>query len=203
MADFKLIYNPKKFDRKINKAKVVDMYARREGDDPKGKLLEKPAVYTIKVNELKKFRADIADYLLGKFGFLREIEARDVDKALEEMKEKKYKCKLCDFETDTPIALKGHMRSHKLSEEAQKILAEIPEAKPEAYVIGAEHSGSGQTEFVAPEQAEGIPFTDTDDPRGKGATDREGVEWYGKGLQQVRRRGTPGQQRVRRPAFQL
>jgi len=207
---YKLVYNPKKFDKKINTAKVVFSFGAREGGRPSGKLIEKSKLYRLGINELKKFRTDIADYILGKYGFLQEIKPDEVDRVLKEMKDKQYKCKLCDFETDTPIALKGHMRSHKLSEEAQKVLATIPEAKPEAYVVGAEFSGSGQTEFIRPEAMEGLPQTSSDDPRTKGAEDRDGVEWYGTGLQSQRKKGgqvanirsgTPGQRPARRPAF--
>lgn len=212
MPDYKLIYNPKKFDGKINKAKINTIYAKREGGIPSGKIMEKPGLYAIAPNELKKFRSDIADYLLRKYRFLQEVKPDRVDEVLKEMKEKKYKCQLCDFATDTRVALAGHMKSHKLSEEAQEILAKIPETKPEAFVVGAEHSGTGQTEFIDAEQAEGVPTTFSDDPRRKGPVDREGVEWYGKGVQQIRRgrggqrpvirRGTPGQRPTRRPAFQ-
>jgi len=197
--NYKLIYNPREFNNQPNKAKISTIYGAREGNVPTGKLIEKPAVYSIAPNELKKFRLDVADYLLRKYGFLEEVQPRDVDKVLERMKEKKFKCPLCDFKTNTEIALKGHMRSHKLSEEAQKILNEIPEAKPEAFVIGAEKSGTGKTELVSPDEAEGMPNTSG----GVEAKDRDNVTWYGEGLEQTRRKGTPGQKPTRRKGGQL
>ena len=106
----KLIYNPREFNNKPS-VKVTDIFGAREGAVPTGKLIEKPAVYSIKPNEIKKFRLDVADYLLRKYGFLEEVQPRDVDKVLERMKEKKFKCQLCDFKTDTEIALKVKERN--------------------------------------------------------------------------------------------
>jgi hypothetical protein len=205
--DFTLVFNPKYLDvngkKTINTAKVIINYGKRENERPEGRLLERPAVYTINPSEIKKFRSDIARYLLKMYGFLRMVEPRDLDKVLEETKEKAYKCPLCDFETDTKLALAGHKTSHKLSEEAQKILAEIPEATPAAYVIGAENSPTHQTQIVSIEQAEGIPETN-----GHTAKDKDNVEWYGEGLETNRtkngmhrapRGATPGQAPVYKP----
>jgi len=186
MAQHKLIYNPKYFPNKPgnkvrNKAKVVDMYGARENNRPEGKLLEKPAVYSLAPNEIKKFRVDVASYLLGKYGFLEDVDPRNLDELIKDMKDKEYHCEICDFETDKAVALTGHMRSHKLSDEAQKILDEIPEAGPEAFVVGAEFSRSGQIEIKSADEMEGIP--------GDGKTDNNDVEWYGDGVQEQRRKG--------------
>lgn len=196
-TDFTLVYNPKYWKingkKTLNKAKVADIFGAREGGVESGKLIEKPGVYTINPSEVKKFRTDIANYLLKKYGFLRKVEARELDKVLEENKDKAYKCPLCDFETDTKIALAGHQGTHKLSEEAAKILSEIPEAKPSAYVIGAEQSPTRTTQFVSIESTVGIPESNK--------KDGDNVEWYGEGLetnrtrngmQRVEKGGTPG-----------
>lgn len=203
--NYKLVYNPKylevKGNKTINVAKITDMYGAREGGVESGKLIEKPAVYSVAPSEIKKFRSDIADYLLGKYGFLEEVDPKNLDEKLKEIKDKRFKCKYCDFETDTKVALAGHSRSHSLSDEAKSLLEEIPEAQPDAYVIGAGKSQSGRTELISAEQAEGIPETSGN----KTAKDGDNVEWYGDGLQQnrrrggmrpVRRRNTPGMQPV-------
>jgi hypothetical protein len=183
---FTLVYNPKYFpnepsNKVLNKAKINDVYGAREGGKPSGKLLEKPGVYVLKPNELKKLRSDVAKYLLGKYKFLRKIDPRKVDDLMKEMKDKPFKCQLCNFESEKKVALTGHMRSHKLSPEAQKVLDEIPESTPDAFVVGAEYSRSGKTEVVSADQAEGIPTNSQ--------PDRDGVSWYGKGLEENRRKG--------------
>ena len=181
-----ILYNPKFLgdlkNRVVNTAKVKDMFAAREEGRETGKIIEKPGVYTLAPGEIKKFRVDVAEYLLKKYQFIVKVKPEEIEKVLKENKEKKFKCEYCAFQTDTRVALTGHTRTHGVTDETKKILDEIPEAGPDAFVIGAESSDSGKLEYT-PLEKEGIPEKE-------GTVDKDGVEWYGEGVQKTRKRGT-------------
>lgn len=135
------------------------------------------AAWFLKVNEVKKFPDEVADAMLRHFEFLMEVTPKNIGKVKKMQEEKQFKCPQegCPFETDTKIALAGHMKSHGISKETEEFLAGIDEAAPKGSYK------EDKPKILTPEQVEGIPEGD-----GK---DADGVEFYGPGFE---KEGTPG-----------
>lgn len=121
--------------------------------------------WALAVNEMKKFPKEIADQLLLTYPFLEQVDIKNIKDIKKRMKVNPYKCKYCKFETDQKIALIGHLRSHDISEEDEKLLSGIESAG----TIDAEPK-----KILSEEEVGGIPS--------KGE-DKDGVEWYGPGVE--------------------
>ena len=126
------------------------------------------ARWNLKVNELKKFPDEVGNALLKHYGFLTRVDKKNISEVKKMMEEKKYKCPHCDFESEYKMAYLAHLKSHK-TEETQEADG-IEEAKPE----GA-YKPPRPTRRLTPEESAGIPS-------GK-ASDKDGVEWYGEGVE--------------------
>lgn len=119
------------------------------------------------------FRCDddaIARHFLETYGFLRDIKVEELPEVKKEMEAKDFVCEHCKDEFSTEQKLRGHMLGkHKLSEENEKALEGIPSLEPKGTVsLGSRKQLSG-------DEAEGIP------DKGK---DKDGVDWYGPGVEQ-------------------
>lgn len=133
------------------------------------------ASWNLKVNEVKKFPDEVAEAMLKHLEFLIRVTPQNVAEINKVRAEKRFHCQYpgCDFATDHKVALGGHMRSHNISAESDKILEDIEEATP----AGNYRAPTRAT--MTPEQQEGIPDTS----RGP-VVDKDGVEFYGKGLEE-------------------
>lgn len=150
----KVLYNPKKFNG-APCVPVTDIFFYNR--------------YTLGVNQMAQFEDQVGDYLLKKFGFLKEIKPEDIPKVKLEMEAKEFVCEFCKEEFATEQQLQGHKNGkHKLSKENQELLESIPVAAP------VERVGRGpRSKMLSPDEVEGIPAD--------GKKDRDGVEWYGEG----------------------
>ncbi len=152
----KLIYNP----RKYNGAPCVD-------------IIDYPfagGTYTIKKNSVMRCEDDnLAKALLENFGFLEQIKVEQLPEIQKEMEDKDFKCEYCNKEFETEQKLHGHiLGAHKLSAENEAALKDIP-------TIGSKNSVAPTQPKESIDASEGIPN------KGK---DRDGVEWYGEGVQE-------------------
>ena len=124
---------------------------------------------------MKKFPDDVGRALLKHIGFLVEVTSKNIDKIKTMMADKKYKCEHCEFTTDTKIAFISHMRTHGKGED-EEVLKDIGEANPSRKYEGYKKPKSApviETEV-------GIP------PKEGPQKDKDGVEWYGEGIEKVK-----------------
>lgn len=148
-----IIYNP------AEGAEINDIYARK--------------TWKHKVNTLVRYPRQLADYLLKKYGFLVEVEPKNLLN-IKSLIEAKYKCnfKGCNYVTDSPQKLRMHkMGKHKITKEISEQISQIKEAEPTGDVEVAE--GVKRTP-LSPEQLEGIPDTKRGEKDG----------WYGGGWEE-------------------
>lgn len=131
------------------------------------------ATWNLKVNEIKKFPDEVAQAMLRHMEFLIEVTPKNIEQIKKDQAVKQFKCPECNFETDLKMALGGHMKTHGITEEHDKMLGEIEEAQPSAKYQGFRLNKTA----VSPEQREGIPDTANGPMK-----DRDGVEFYGEGL---------------------
>lgn len=145
---------------------TIIIYNPRKGGNIKDVFAQK--VWEHKINTVIRYPKNLGEYLLGKYGFLVEVEPADLPK-IKEMMAAQYECdfKGCDYITDSKKKLRMHkLGKHKLTEEVKKELGGIETASPsgDAEVLS-------KPKEMSPEQKEGIPDT----KRGE----KEG--WYGPG----------------------
>ena len=162
-----IIYNPR------HGAEINDIYAQKK--------------WKHEVNTIKKYPLALGEYLLKKYGFLQEIQPKDLPQIKEQMKAK-YECDFpgCDYIATTKKALRMHkLSAHKLTKEIEAELETVEEVEPTGEVEGL--SKRVQT----PEEIEGIPDTSKGEIEG----------WYGpgqeadkisSGMMRARTPGTPG-----------
>jgi len=161
----KSVYNPRYFTSE-NKRVVNEAHIKS--------FVWSHARWDLKVNEVKKFPDEVGEALLRTFEFLMEVTPKNIAEVRKMQEDKSFKCDSCSFETDTKIALAGHKKSHGVSEETSKLLGEIDEARPEGT-----YKGYAKEAKPSIEAQEGIPSTVAGN-----VTDRDGVEWYGEGLEE-------------------
>lgn len=161
--------------------------------------------YVLAVNETLGFQDEVAKQLLNIYGFLIE-EKTPVSPAKPEetpvLPEKPvevvqpvsqipnkpvktdsgWKCPVCEYSAKEAIAVLGHIRGHKeeekrkLKENATKPASEdVKEAEGETVVSMQEKARQKELAMYGQEGSETLP---------EGKTDRDGVEWTGKGLEQ-------------------
>jgi len=150
-----VIYNPK------NGSAIRDIFQQSQ--------------YSLGVNEIAKFKPQLAQYLLNKFHFLRKIEPENLGAIKKEMIELPFKCEYCEKEYETEQKLNAHkLGKHKLSKENKEALEGIPESMPTGRVIAPKKSNE-KMKILSPEEASGVGAS--------GTTDKDGVEWTGAGLE--------------------
>jgi len=145
-----IIYNP------TDGAEINDIYAKR--------------TWKHEVNTLKKYPAELADYLLKKYGFLQKVHPDRLAEVKQIMK-KIYSCDIegCDYTADTEEKVRLHkLGKHKLTKEKQEELDSIEDAIPD----GELQPNKPEKELSIEEQ-EGIPDTKKGEKAG----------WYGQGLE--------------------
>ncbi len=126
--------------------------------------------WNIPKNSLFRCEDDaIARIFLDTYGFLRDVKPEEISTVKQEMEAKDFICEHCKEAFSTEQKLRGHMLGkHKLSEEHEKMLDGIPMLDPMGTVSLQERTQ------VTGDVAEGIP------EKGK---DKDGVEWYGPGVE--------------------
>ena len=92
------------------------------------------AKWNLGSNRIMKFPDEVGEALLKTYPFLERVTPDTIQDIKVKMEEKKFKCEVCGFETNTPIALLGHQRKHKATEGDSKLL-EVEEAKPDGNYI--------------------------------------------------------------------
>ena len=137
-----------------------------KGSDISGFMAKGAAVEDHKTGEIKQYEDSIAKALVKTFEFLEELTPQQAEKYLAEPKVGEFKCEYCDFSTDVKVALAGHMRSHK---------NEIAKANEPA--IDPNKIPVAQTTQVRPPQRQNDPT--------QNGKDKDGVEWYGEGVQEL------------------
>jgi hypothetical protein len=122
-------------------------------------------------NGLMQYEDRTADLLAETYEFLQIMTLDKAQEILDRPKEPKYKCDYaeCEFSTHTKIALMGHSRKHKRSIEDA--------SKP---VIGGNVIPISGGRRI-PTLAEKGKIGDNDDVIN--GTDKDGVDWYGSGLE--------------------
>ncbi len=143
-----IIYNPR------NGSEINERYAQ--------------AKWKHEVNTIYAYDEQMAQYLLKKYGFLEEVQPKDIADVKKRI-EAKYACtfKNCNYVTDSQERLDGHIAAkHKVTKEIQQEVDGIPTAQP---VTG--QAVAPRTKSI--EEQEGIPDTS------KGDKDN----WYGGGLE--------------------
>jgi len=144
-----IVYNPKYF-------KTGDTVTNNTADI-KG-FVWSHARWDLKVNEMKKFPDEVGEALLRHAEFLVKVDYSNVKEIKEQMLEKAYKCKHCEFSSTDRIILMNHVRrEHKLGEEDKNVLEEITEAKPEGQYWGAAKNPGIKPQDI--ERQEGIGTT--------------------------------------------
>lgn len=159
----------------------VILYNPREGSDVTNFRWADSVWEDLKVNEMRAYPDYVADELLKRYGFLREVRPEDVSEIKELINSEIFDCPVrgCNYSTTDKKKLHGHMLGkHKMTDEAKKILKSVPKAEGKTVVR------RGQKKMT-PEQMEGIPNTK------KGEVDG----WYGEGLEN----DNPGGMGVSRP----
>jgi len=145
-----MLYNPKQG------SEINDIHAKK--------------VWNHKINQIKAYPKEFAEYLKAKYGFLQEIAPERLKDIKKLMKDKDFKCPYCDFETDNQRGLDLHIqKKHKIDDETKEVLDAVEVVNVGMKPVKGESS---------PEGMENIPDTS----RGN-VTDRDGVEWYGEGYQ--------------------
>jgi len=134
------------------------------------------ARWNLKVNEMKKFPDEVANAMLKHCSFLVEVDKENIEKVKDIIKEKKYKCKYCDFEVDLKMAFMNHMKKHENEQESgPDFLGDVEEASPSQI-----YQPTRKQQQVLPDQKEGIPIGGT---KYTPKVDGDGVGWYGEGLE--------------------
>ena len=125
--------------------------------------------YKIAVGETVPFTDEVGTVLKGIYGFLEEVP-------LPQDKLGRFKCPYCEFTSEVQVGVLGHMRSHKDKPQApvEKVTEEtkVEPAKGRPVVSLEEQRKKEQEEVYA----------DSEIPQGN-ATDKDGVEWVGEGLE--------------------
>lgn len=130
------------------------------------------ARWDLPVGELKKFPDDVADALLRHCEFLTEVTKDNYESVKKAMEVKQFKCRYCDYETNTKIALIGHAKTHKDIEAEDSFLSTIEEAGPKRAQSMVQRGAQ------TPDEREGIPSGGT---KYAPQNDKDGVGWYGEG----------------------
>ena len=130
--------------------------------------------WNLKAGEMLKFPDDVGSALLRTYGFLSEVDTKNIKKVKDEIAEKLHKCDKCEFETNTAVAFHMHMKAH----DKDKIIEidGIEEAQPKGHFV---KTGVVRMMPDKPEQQEGIPLGGTFE---QPVEDKDGVGWYGEGL---------------------
>lgn len=130
--------------------------------------------WNLKVGESKKFPDEVGEALLRTYPFLIEVTKSNYKEIEEKRTQKRFACKSCDFQSDLKPAFIAHIKTHKEVGGDADFLSGVEEAMPEGKFV--KPTGIVQT----PEQTAGIPSGGTKD---NPAYDRDGVGFYGEGLQ--------------------
>ena len=150
-----IIYNPS----------IVDKGADIRGFNCEGVKVDHPA------GELGQYSIQVADALVETYPFLRRVSKSEAEEIMKKKTEvKSLKCKYCDFTTDVPLGLSGHMRKHQAEVDAEN------EPKVDPTIIPIRETGT--------RRARDGRRTDEDDTRN--GVDRDGVTWYGEGQRETR-----------------
>lgn len=128
--------------------------------------------------QIKQYDDAIAEDMIDRWGFLKSITPEKAQELLAKPKEGDLKCEFCDFKTDYKMALASHMRTHK-EEVAKK---SQPAIDPNIIPVAA-------TKKIVREKINTLNSVDDDDETRNGR-DRDGVEWYGEGVQEENRSQT-------------
>ena len=141
-----IIYNPR------NGSEINETYAQDK--------------WKHEVNTIKRYEPQLARYLLKKYGFLIEVEPGDIVK-YRKLSEAIIQCQSCDYVTDDPKKLMGHMAAkHKVTDEIVDEYEKLEIAEPVGKLRTVRVESS-------PESLEGIPDTKSGEKQG----------WYGEGLE--------------------
>lgn len=162
----KIIYNPQDgapISNFIFNNVLVDTHYPDRYEMPNGKL----------ANGLVQYDDFTGEEILETYQFLKELSAEQAKEILERPEDPRYKCgfKDCDFATDTAVALSGHKKKHAKEIEAAKDPVVDPSLIPVA---------GGKRVMTIAEKQKMMNNGDVDIPNG---SDRDGVEWYGEGVE--------------------
>lgn len=126
-------------------------------------------------NGLMQYEDEIAESLLETFEFLQVISQEEAQKILERPKNPEIKCDEpgCDFTTMHKVALAGHKKKHD-SEKA--VIQGVPVVDPKLIPV----AGGKKIQSLAEKKKMMDNRVGTDIPNG---TDKDGVDWYGEGLE--------------------
>ena len=126
------------------------------------------------VGELKQYEDTIGRELVDTFGFLQILDQIAAKAIMDAPKEPKFKCEYCDFKTDKNIALMGHMRKHadEIKQRSEPVVD--PSIIPVAKVSNVVNNEDGNDIRQSLQSGKDIP----------NGEDRDGVSWYGTGLQE-------------------
>ncbi len=161
----KALYNPKYLE--VNGRKTINSTNVR-------RFIWSHAIWSLKVNEVKKFPDEVGAAMLRNLGFLVEVTPKNIEEIKKIMAEHQFHCPECTFTTDTKVAFVSHVKSHGITEEHTKMLGEIEDAQPRKKYFGIKKQKS-----LSPEEQEGLPDTSLGS-----AKDKDGVEFYGGGLEE-------------------
>lgn len=132
------------------------------------------ASWQLKVNQMANFTDSVGQAMLKHIDFLIEVTPKNIDEIKKMMEVKAFKCEICGEEFGIKLALAGHMRSHEKDGSGKPVMEGIDEARPTNKFKGFSKTPG----IMTPEQMEGIPDTSNGSVK-----DRDGVEFYGEGLQ--------------------
>jgi hypothetical protein len=132
------------------------------------------ARWDLKVNELKKFPDDVGEALKRIYEFLIEVTPDNLATIKKDMEDKEYKCKVCEFETNSKTAFIAHAKSHRDLPKERELMDGVEEAQPTG-----EYYGKTKTKTLSPENSVGIPTGGT---RNSPIVDGDSVGWYGEGF---------------------
>jgi hypothetical protein len=175
-----IVYCPKFFLSPDKEAELLKkgMVAEKKPTPNVTRDMFKKMWWSLKRNEMKVFDKDVGDYLLIKFGYLIKVQPHEIDRYRKIQEDKEYKCNVCplgQFETNTLIAYKNHMKSHNMSPEAQAMIASMESAQPDGEVYSTQDAAQGAPRM---DQYDGAPTGGT---YNRPMVDQDGVEWVGPG----------------------
>lgn len=116
--------------------------------------------YNFPVGKELTMPEDLANALLNSYPFLEEVKAGDGQ----------YLCKYGDFASDTKIAVAGHEKAHEA-----RIAKQVAVMQPEEFITPQEKLDEERRHQYDLVGTDGIPTGN--------AVDKDGIEWYGPGLE--------------------